>query len=51
MYFAPSTGVLTKADTLQGRENQIWLPVVKNEQEHLTHGYYVCGRLCECHAT
>ena len=37
-----TSGVLTKADTLQCRENQIWLPVVKNEKEHLAHGYYVC---------
>jgi hypothetical protein len=34
-------GVLTKVDTLQGREVDLWLKVLKNETEPLLYGYYV----------
>lgn len=34
-------GVLTKVDTLQGREVDLWLKVLMNETEPLLHGYYV----------
>lgn len=34
-------GVLTKVDTLQGREVDLWAKVLKNETEPLLHGYYV----------
>ena len=34
-------GVLTKVDMLKGRDNDLWMPVVRNEKEQLVHGYYV----------
>lgn len=42
-------GVLTKADTLQGREVDQWLKLLKNESDQLLHGYYVsASRACDC---
>jgi hypothetical protein len=42
-------GVLTKVDRLQGRtESDLWLKVVKNQKDALTHGYYVNICLLSC---
>lgn len=34
-------GVLTRVDTLRGREVDLWMKVLKNETQPLLHGYFV----------
>lgn len=35
------SGVLTKADTVQGSEIEQWLPIIQNQKATLLHGYHV----------